>query len=80
MSLVDPTIGRITTRQVAADSAAATAGIQPGDVISEFNGRAVTDAFVLGIELQRFEDSAFRSSLTRGDQRLSTTLNVPPDQ
>ena len=77
MSLVDPTNGKITTEQVAAGSAAAEAGIQPGDVISEINGRTVTDAFVLGIELQRFEGFGVPIIVDRGDQRLSTTLNVP---
>jgi regulator of sigma E protease len=77
VSLVDPTNGKITTEQVAAGSAAAEAGIQPGDVISEINGRTVTDAFVLGIELQRFEGFGVPIIVDRGDQRLSTTLNVP---
>ena len=79
VSLDDRTNGEITAQQVGADSAAAMAGIQPGDVISEINGRTVTDAFVLGIELQRFEGYATGVPIIvdRGNQRLSTTLVVP---
>ena len=79
VSLDDRTNGRITAQDVGADSAAAAAGIQSGDVISEINGRTVTDAFVLGIELQRFEGYATGVPIIvdRGDQRLSTTLVVP---
>ena len=79
VALDDRTVGKITVEQLGGNSAAVAAGIQPGDVISEINGRPVTDAFVLGTELQRFQNSSVPVAIVvnRGDQRLSTVMYVP---
>lgn len=77
VSLSNYTNGEITIDAVASDSAAAAAGIQGGDVITEINGRVVDDAFVLDTELRRFEGFSVPIIIDRDGTRISTSLTVP---
>lgn len=77
IGLTDFTRGNVTIQEIAPDSAAAQAGLQNGDVITEINGRVVRDAFVLDTEIRRFEGFAVPIIVDRDGARLSTTLNVP---
>ena len=77
VSLSNYTNGRITVTEVGADSPAAAAGLQNGDVINEINGRAVNDAFVVDTELRRFEGFSVPIVIDRNGTRISTELAVP---
>ncbi len=75
--LTDFTRGNVTIQEIAPDSAAAQAGLQTGDVITEINGRVVRDAFIVDTEIRRFEGFGVPVIVDRDGARLSTTLNVP---
>ncbi len=77
VGLSNYTNGRVTIETVTDGSAAATAGIQSGDVITEINGRVVDDGFVIDTELRRFQGFSVPVIVDRDGARLSTTLAVP---
>ena len=69
--------GQLTVDGVDSGSAAEVAGIQPGDVLSEINGRPVLDSYVLETELRRFSNFDVPVVVERAGVRLATTLAVP---
>jgi regulator of sigma E protease len=77
VGLSNYTNGRVTIETVTDGSAAAAAGIQSGDVITEINGRVVDDGFVIDTELRRFQGFSVPIIVDRDGARLSTTLAVP---
>lgn len=77
IGLTDFTVGSLNIDEVASGSPAEAAGLLPGDVITEINGRVVSDVFVLDTELRRFSGYDVPIVIARGEERLSTVLSVP---
>jgi regulator of sigma E protease len=77
IGLTDFTTGSLAIREVAPNSPAQAAGLLPGDVITEINGRVVNDVFVLDTELRRFSGYTVPMIVARGDDRLATQLDIP---
>jgi regulator of sigma E protease len=77
IGLTDFTTGSLAIREVAPSSPAQAAGLLPGDVITEINGRVVNDVFVLDTELRRFSGYTVPIIVARGDDRLATQLDIP---
>lgn len=77
VSLSQNTTSTVTLSDVPADSAAAAAGLQAGDVILTINGRPATDAFVITNELERYMGADIPLTYERGGQAYETTMAVP---
>ena len=69
----------VWVRQVAPESAAAAAGLRPGDRILELNGRAVQRAgqVIRGVRLQP-DDLPLQLTIDRAGKRLQLQLRLPP--
>lgn len=72
-------VGKLIVEQVAADSPAAAAGLQPGDVIVSVNNRTATDFLVMRHELERYVGFAMPFAYERDGQLISSELAVPSD-
>ncbi|MGH2534916.1 MAG: M50 family metallopeptidase [Thermomicrobiales bacterium] len=70
------TEGEVIIEAVEAGSAAAEAGIQPGDRIVTANERDVFDTYILGVELDRFVGFDLPLTLDRGGEIVSTEIAV----
>jgi regulator of sigma E protease len=77
VNLGQKTVGQLTIQQVAAGSAAETAGLQSGDRIVSINNRTVTDDFVLATELDRFVGASVPIVYERAGQQIATQIDVP---
>jgi len=67
----------IFVEEVVPDSAAAQAGMLPGDRLVSVNERAVNDEFVLRHELRRYEGFAAPLVVERSGAEVPITLQVP---
>jgi regulator of sigma E protease len=70
----------VVVSEITPDSAAASAGLQPGDLLISANGRDVTSAFVLQTEMNRFENAPMPIVYERNGQQYDATLQVPTPQ
>lgn len=80
VNLGDPLISEVVASEVAPDSPAAQAGLQNGDQLVSVNGRAVTSAFVLQTEMNRFENASMPLVYERNGEQFETTMQVPVSQ
>lgn len=80
VNLAEPLVSSVVVKEIAADSAAAQAGLQDGDLLVSVNGRDVTSSFVLQTEMNRFENAAMPLTYERDGTRYDTTLQVPSPQ
>lgn len=80
VNLGDPLVSNVVVSEIAADSAAAQAGMQSGDQLITVNGRNVTSAFVLQTEMTRFENAPMPIVYERNGQQFDATLQVPTPQ
>ncbi|HEY7035017.1 MAG TPA: RIP metalloprotease RseP [Thermomicrobiales bacterium] len=77
VSLLNRPVGNLTLLEVVPGSAAAAAGLQPGDRFVSINERPVTDDFVLATELDRFVGNTVPVVVERNGQQVDTTIAVP---
>jgi regulator of sigma E protease len=80
VNLGDPLVSDVVVSEITPDSAAASAGLQPGDLLISANGRDVTSAFVLQTEMNRFENAPMPIVYERNGQQYDATLQVPTPQ
>jgi len=80
VNLGDPLVSDVVVSEIAPDSAAAQAGLQNGDRLISVNGRAVTSAYVLQTEMNRFENSSLPLVYGRNSEQFETTMQVPTPQ
>ena len=77
VNLADPLVSAVVVTGIAPDSLAAQAGLQTGDRLVTVNGRAVTSAFVLQTEMNRFQDSDLPLVYERNGTQHQTSIPVP---
>jgi regulator of sigma E protease len=80
VNLADPLVSEVVASEIAANSPAADAGLQSGDVLVSVNGRTVVSSYVLQNEMNRFEDSALPIVYERNGEQFETTIQVPSQQ
>jgi regulator of sigma E protease len=76
VQLNNRTEGTLSVEEVAPGSAAAQAGLQPGDRIVTVNDRPVTDAFVAQTELERYAGMSAPVTIERNGEIFSTEIAV----
>ena len=64
--------------QVEADSPAANAGLQPGDVIRGFNGQPIYNPIALADFIRKHPHEELKLDVQRGSRRLETALRPVP--
>ncbi len=64
--------------EVEADSPAAAAGLQPGDVIQGFNGQPMYNAIALADYIRQHPKEELKLDVQRGDRRFETALTPMP--
>ncbi|MEO8045567.1 MAG: RIP metalloprotease RseP [Spartobacteria bacterium] len=64
--------------EVEADSPAAKAGLQPGDVIQGFNGQPMYNAVALADFIRQHPKDKLKLDVQRGDRRFATALTPVP--
>lgn len=72
-------VGDLIVEQVVPDSAAAAAGLQPGDEIVSVNNRSASDFLVMRYELERYVGFAMPFEYERNGEIISSELAVPSD-
>lgn len=77
VNLGQKTVGVVTIEKVLPGSAAAGAGLQPGDRLVSVNNRNVTDDYVLTTELERFVGASLPLVIERGGEQINATIEVP---
>jgi regulator of sigma E protease len=80
VNLGDPLVSDVVVSEITPDSAAVSAGLQPGDLLISANGRDVTSAFVLQTEMNRFENAPMPIVYERNGEQYDATLQVPTPQ
>jgi regulator of sigma E protease len=80
VNLGDPLVSDVVVSEITPDSAAASAGLQPDDLLISANGRDVTSAFVLQTEMNRFENAPMPIVYERDGEQYDATLQVPTPQ
>lgn len=74
-----PVIKPVTLEWIAPNSAAAQAGLKPGDVISGFAGIANPDLEAVGEKADEMGGQTIPVQVTRGGQAIDTTLHLATD-
>ncbi|HTJ77737.1 MAG TPA: RIP metalloprotease RseP [Rariglobus sp.] len=70
----------LTVEKVAPDSPAALAGLQPGDTLTEVDGRPLYQLGALAELLQKTQTTPIHLTLRRGDQILTVSVAARPEK
>lgn len=77
VEIQDVPVAEATVSSVAADSAAAAAGLQPGDRILTIDSQPINDAYALRLALLNASDSTAPVSVMRNQDQATLDLAVP---
>lgn len=82
MQLGAPDMTRVQVAEISENSPAATAGLQPGDIITKLNGQPITSVEQLQSSVKQYLDQPVTLEIQRGKETFETTVtprSQPPE-